>query len=355
LPLYHFGEFVLSPRRRVLLRHGREQPLIPRYFDLLVFLIERRHEAVHRQDIFEQVWRDVSVADTALSQAIRTLRRTLDDDPREPRFIRTVSRHGYRFVFDQVREEPEETDDADNDQLGQQRGTPTARWAWGSTGPGIAGALAGAAGGLILAAVPDSEASLAVAPVLALIGAACGALGGAGVAAGILAAEASAPAYRSLAITAAGAIGGGLAGFLAQWLARWSLETLVGVRLDIGGGLEGLVIGAAAAGVYAVTPAGAPDDTASPLSFRPSSVVLAIAAASALAALALTLADRPLVAGTVHLIAAASSGSQAVLTPLARLVGEPEFGPITGAIIGTAEGLIFGAGLGWGLTPRPRA
>ena len=42
---YRFGDFVLSPRRRMLIRAGREQALIPRYFDLLVFLIEHRHEA----------------------------------------------------------------------------------------------------------------------------------------------------------------------------------------------------------------------------------------------------------------------------------------------------------------------
>ena len=46
------------------------------------------------------------VSDSALTQAIRTIRRALDDDPREPRFIRTVSRHGYRFVCaDTVEEE----------------------------------------------------------------------------------------------------------------------------------------------------------------------------------------------------------------------------------------------------------
>src|SRR5688572_31280737 len=89
------------------MRDGREQPLIPRYFDLLVYLIEHRHEAVHRRDIFDHVWNDVVVSDSALSQAIRTIRRTLGDDSREPRFIRTISRHGYRFVFDGVVEEPD--------------------------------------------------------------------------------------------------------------------------------------------------------------------------------------------------------------------------------------------------------
>ncbi len=108
MPRYRFDAFTLSPRRRVLLQDGRELPLIPRYFDLLVFLIERRHEAVHRREIFDRVWADVIVSDSALSQAIRTLRRTLGDDSREPRFIRTVSRHGYRFVFEAVTEEVEE-------------------------------------------------------------------------------------------------------------------------------------------------------------------------------------------------------------------------------------------------------
>jgi len=79
VPRYRFNQFVLSPRRRMLLREGREQPLIPRYFDLLVFLIERRSEDVHRRDIFDRVWSDVVVSDSALSQAIRTIRRTLGD------------------------------------------------------------------------------------------------------------------------------------------------------------------------------------------------------------------------------------------------------------------------------------
>src|SRR5438552_19135260 len=98
----------------MLVQGGRERPLIPRYFDLLVCLVERRHEAVNRRDIFDHVWNDVVVSDSALSQAIRTIRRPLGDDPREPRFIRTVSRHGYRFMFADV------IDEVDDDSI-----TPT--------------------------------------------------------------------------------------------------------------------------------------------------------------------------------------------------------------------------------------
>jgi len=94
----------------VLLRDGAELPLIPRYFDLLVLLIERRHEAVQRSEILDRVWSDVIVSDGALNQAVRTLRRVLGDDPRRPRFIRTVSRHGYQFVWPQVESQPDGAD-----------------------------------------------------------------------------------------------------------------------------------------------------------------------------------------------------------------------------------------------------
>ena len=126
---YRFSDFLLSPRRRMLVRAGREQPLIPRYFDLLVFLIERRHEAVHRRDIFDNVWKDVLVSDSALSQAIRTIRRTLGDDSREPRFIRTVSRHGYRFVCADVCEE----EDDDGVWMTEERSPPAVSAARDST------------------------------------------------------------------------------------------------------------------------------------------------------------------------------------------------------------------------------
>jgi DNA-binding winged helix-turn-helix (wHTH) protein len=105
---FRFDDFVLAPRQRLLLRRGTPVPLIPKYFDLLVMLVERRHDAVSKDAIFSAVWRDVIVSDGALAQAVRTLRRTLGDNSREPKFIRTVSRHGYQFVYVGVVEEPDE-------------------------------------------------------------------------------------------------------------------------------------------------------------------------------------------------------------------------------------------------------
>jgi DNA-binding winged helix-turn-helix (wHTH) protein len=99
---YVFGEFILSSSRRALYRSGREIALVPRYYDLLLLLIRRRDEAISRSEILDTVWSDVVVSDGALSQAVRTLRRALGDDPARSRYIRTVSRFGYQFVFPEV-------------------------------------------------------------------------------------------------------------------------------------------------------------------------------------------------------------------------------------------------------------
>lgn len=356
----------------MLTRGGREIALIPRYFDLLVFLVERRHEAVHRRDIFDHVWRDVIVSDSALSQAIRTIRRALDDDPREPRFIRTVSRHGYRFVFTDVREEEEQSAD-----LTDQRESPAisiaedteplrrfdlrpahvlalARWEGASLGGGLAGLIAGAVGGLILAVIPGGQASFALVPVLASIGAACGATGGAGVGAGLAAAEAVSRSWRLVALVFGGAIGGGLIGTAAEFLGRWSLAALVGMHIDISGGIEGIAIGAAAGIGYGLATSGTETWLGGPLSGRRLRVAMLTAAFCGLAALGLSLAGRPLVGGTIHAIATGSGGGQAALTSLGRLIGEPDFGPISRAIIGTGEAVVFGLGLAIGLTRRPK-
>jgi len=343
---YRFGEFTLSPQRRLLVREGREVPLIPRYFDLLVLLIERRHEAVHRREIFDRVWGEVSVSESALSQAVRTIRLTLGDDSREPRFIRTVSRHGYRFVLPDVVEEIDDT--APPSAALEATAVPmvSARadapvdaplWRGGLTGGALAGVTAGGLGGLILAAAPGSVATLAIAPVLAVIGGVCGAVGGAGVGAGLSLGEANARSHRVLAVVAGGALGGGLVGTAAQWLVRWGLDVLLGRHVAVGGGFEGVVIGGAAGLGYVLA------------TEQPLRSALVAAGLCGLAGVALTLAGFPLVGGTIHTIADAVEGSRATLAPLGRLIGEPDFGPVSRAIAAFGEAATFGLGVVYGL------
>lgn len=379
MPRYHFDEFVLAPRRRLLLRGGTEQPLIPRYFDLLVFLVEHRHEAVHRQDIFDRVWRDVTVSESALSQAIRTIRRVLGDDPKEPRFIRTVSRHGYQFVFPDVIEEADDLAAADvaaapvtvasgtiipEPARGVVAAAPAAapRTSAGAAAEGLAAAAAGGAlagmaaggvGGLILAAAPGSTAPIAIAPVLAVLAAVAGAAGGAGVGAGIGFAEHAARSHRVPALMSAAAVGGGAVGFAVQWLTRWGLAALIGLDIDIGGGVEGVVIGAFAGLGFAMATEQAGEGCARARDQQRVRAALITAVVCGIAGLVITLAGRPLAGGTIHMIADAAEGSRATLAPLGRLIAEPDFGPVSSAILAFGECAAFGLGVAWALLRRP--
>jgi DNA-binding winged helix-turn-helix (wHTH) protein len=358
---YRFSEFTLSPQRRLLVRQGNEVPLIPRYFDLLLLLIERRREAVHRREIFHRVWADSVVSDSALSQAVRTIRRTLDDDPREPRFIRTVSRHGYQFVFPVVIEEEEEAAPADAPPSRPPAprvvepiptvGTGKNRWTGAATGAALAGIVTGAAGGLILAAAPGSAAPFAIAPVLAVIGGACGLVGGVGVGAGLALGEGLTRVPRIIALTSTAGVTAGLVGLAVQWLTRWGLAGLVGLDVTVGGALEGIVIGGAAGLGFAIATR-ATHDGATPRRGTPFSAAVLVAVCCGLAGLALTLTGHPLASGTINVIAHAAKGSRAGLAPLGRLIGEPDFGPVSSAILAVIEGTMFGFGTTLGLVRR---
>jgi len=219
-------------------------------------------------------------------------------------------------------------------------------------GAGLAGAAAGAMGGLILAALPGSAAPFALAAVLAVIGWCCGAAGGAGVAAGLSIAEAVTRSQRTLAVIAGASIGGGVVGFAVEWLGGATLASLVGVSVEIGGGIEGFAIGAAAGLGYAIATARIEGGLPAPRGAARARMAALTAVACGLAALLLTAAGRPLVGGTIHAIAQASAGSKATLNPLGRLVGESNFGPVSRAVIAAGEGAVFGLGLALGLTYR---
>lgn len=65
---------------------------------LLLCLAGRSGEVVSIDDLLNQVWPDVTVAPDSVYQAVASLRRLLGDDPKQPTYIATVPRLGYRMV-----------------------------------------------------------------------------------------------------------------------------------------------------------------------------------------------------------------------------------------------------------------
>ena len=230
------------------------------------------------------------------------------------------------------------------------------RWGTAALGGTMAGIVAGAAGGVSLWLVPESAADPGVIVALAVVGALAGALGAAGVGAGLASAEVLARSARATGLTICGAIGGALSGTIAHIVTRAVLAGVFGRDVpEIGGWFEGLVIGAAAGFGYARSTALLPGGgLAAPRGAARTRAALLTGAVCGIAAIGLSLAGRNLVGSTLDVMAAAFEGSDVGLAPLARLLGEEDLRPVTRTLISAAEATLFGIGLAFGLTHRPK-
>ena len=93
-----FGEFELDEANAMLRRAGKAIDLAPTPFGLLCALVRHSGLLLSKHALLDEVWGHRFVSDSVLKTAISDLRSVLADDPREPRYIETVSRRGYRFI-----------------------------------------------------------------------------------------------------------------------------------------------------------------------------------------------------------------------------------------------------------------
>ena len=99
---FRFDDFVLDIHNRQVRRKHAVLPLSSRYFDVLVLLVSNAGQLVEKNRIFDEVWEDVIVSDTALTQCIKSIRKQLEDDASNPRYVKTVPKHGYVFIGEAV-------------------------------------------------------------------------------------------------------------------------------------------------------------------------------------------------------------------------------------------------------------
>jgi DNA-binding winged helix-turn-helix (wHTH) protein/tetratricopeptide (TPR) repeat protein len=93
-----FGPFRIPAEVNVLFRGEDVVPLEPLAVRLLRYLAEREGAVVSKQELLEQVWPDAFTTEAVLKKAVSLVRRALEDDADEPRFVATHHRRGYRFI-----------------------------------------------------------------------------------------------------------------------------------------------------------------------------------------------------------------------------------------------------------------
>jgi len=101
--IYEFDGFQLDPLNRLLSFGGKEVAVPGRVFDALLMLVRRPGELVTKEELLDTVWGGSFVEESNLTVAVSTLRRALNEDPHDRRYIQTVARRGYRFIAE-VRE-----------------------------------------------------------------------------------------------------------------------------------------------------------------------------------------------------------------------------------------------------------
>ncbi len=92
------GDYDVEPSLNRLDKGHETLTVEPRVMDLLMVLAESPGQVFSRDQILERVWPDTTVQDDALRRVVTLLRRALDDDPKEPQYIETITRRGYRLV-----------------------------------------------------------------------------------------------------------------------------------------------------------------------------------------------------------------------------------------------------------------
>jgi DNA-binding winged helix-turn-helix (wHTH) protein len=93
-----FDGFDLDEVDARLTCEGQSVPIQPRPFAVLCALARKPGHLVTKGDLLDEVWGHRFVTDSVLKSAISDVRAALQDDPRQPRYIETVSRRGYRFI-----------------------------------------------------------------------------------------------------------------------------------------------------------------------------------------------------------------------------------------------------------------
>jgi TolB-like protein/DNA-binding winged helix-turn-helix (wHTH) protein len=96
--LLRIGDWRVDPRSGEISRDGATTRLEARTIRLLLHLAEHAGEVVSIDDLLKNVWAGVIVTSDSVYQAVATLRRVLGDDSKQPVYIETVPRLGYRLV-----------------------------------------------------------------------------------------------------------------------------------------------------------------------------------------------------------------------------------------------------------------
>jgi len=99
IPILECGELRLDPVERTVWQGDRRVELARKEFAVLAYLMSRPNEVVSQEELLEHVWdAQVNPLSNVVPVHINALRRALNDDAQNPRYIKTIIGHGYQLL-----------------------------------------------------------------------------------------------------------------------------------------------------------------------------------------------------------------------------------------------------------------
>jgi DNA-binding winged helix-turn-helix (wHTH) protein len=95
---FHVGEWLVEPEQGRLVQGEESKRLDAKAIAVLSFLARHPKDVVTKEELIAAVWDGAFVSDEVLTTAIWGLRKALGDDAKEPRYIQTIPRRGYRLI-----------------------------------------------------------------------------------------------------------------------------------------------------------------------------------------------------------------------------------------------------------------
>jgi DNA-binding response OmpR family regulator len=97
--VFGFGDVLVDFKKAELRKRGEPVEVTARELKLLEYFIAHRGEVVPRERLLDQVWEyDSAPLTRTVDMHVAKLRKKIEDDPADPRFIVTVHRMGYKFT-----------------------------------------------------------------------------------------------------------------------------------------------------------------------------------------------------------------------------------------------------------------
>ncbi|MCR4954793.1 MAG: response regulator transcription factor [Treponema sp.] len=98
------GPFEINVAMQTIKKNGAPIPMRKKFFDIMLFFVQHPNVAITFRNLYESVWNSEAPEDSVLESNlyvnINNLRKLIEDDPAEPKFIQSIRHVGYMFTLE---------------------------------------------------------------------------------------------------------------------------------------------------------------------------------------------------------------------------------------------------------------